>query len=119
MRKILLFTGAVSLYAVMLPCFSAQNPSLTTEEALSLVKHTVEAEKLVDKPKCVDYFYSGKDSANIDIIEIVEKHDSDCGGDPGVAPRLFSVYVDLQTHQMASDKDDPVEGTLSMLPAPQ
>lgn len=107
------------LCSLAAPSFSATQTLLSTAEAISQVKRTVDKEKLVDRPACVDYFYSGKATPHVVIIKVVEKHDSICGGDPGVAPRLFSVYVDLQNHQMASDKDDPADGTLTMLPLPK
>lgn len=118
MKKLLLPVSFLSLLVFSLSSFSTQLVTLTTKDAIALVKQTVEKEKLVDRTACVDYVYSGKASPHIDIIKIVEKHDDTCGGDPGVSPRLFSVYVDLQNHQMASDKDDPAEGTLTLLPSP-
>lgn len=119
MKRTFMRLSFISLFMLSASALSAQLPLLSTADAIALVKKTVEQEKLVDRTECVDYFYSGKASAHIDIIKVVEKHGGTCGGDPGVAPRLFSVYVDLQNHQMASDKDDVADGTLSLLPPPQ
>ena len=119
MNKSFLYTTLFSLCAFSLPCFSAQQQVLTTAAAIAQVKSTVEKEKLVERPQCVDYVYFDKASPRVVIIKVVEKHNDTCGGAPGVAPRLFSVYVDLVTHEMASDKDDIADGTLKMLPPPK
>lgn len=118
MNKTLLYTAILFLGVFSLPCRSSQQKMMTTAEAIAQVKMTVEKEKLVNRPECVDYVYFGKENPIIAIIKVVEKHNDTCGGDPGVAPRLFSVYVDLVNHEMASDKDDIADGTLKMLPAP-
>lgn len=116
MSKSFLYTVIFPLYAFALPCFSAQQQVLTTAAAIAQVKSTVEKEKLTDRPQCVDYVYFDKVNPRVVIIKVVEKHNETCGGAPDVAPRLFSVYVDLVSHEMASDKDDMVDGTLKMLP---
>lgn len=118
MKKIPLCISLLSVLVFSAPSFATQPALLSTAAAIAQVKKTVEQEKLVGRLECVDYVYSGKASAYIDIIDVVEKHGGACGGDPGVAPRIFSVYVDLESHQMASDKDNIADGTLSLLPAP-
>lgn len=80
------------------------------------VKTTVEKEKLVTNPACTDYLFTPDGQPGLDLVDVVEKHGGACPGDPQVQHRLFSVYVDQQTKQMISDKDDPVDGTLALLP---
>lgn len=118
MKKIPLRISMLSVWAFSASSLAGQSALLSTADAIAQVKKTVEQEKLVGRLECVDYVYSGKASHYIDIIDVVEKHGGACGGDPGVAPRIFSVYVDLESHQMASDKDSIADGTLSVLPAP-
>ncbi|MFZ4833979.1 hypothetical protein [Rouxiella sp. Mn2063] len=81
------------------------------------MKKTVEQEKLTIDPKCTDYLFTANAEAGLDLVDVVEKHGGECGGSPEIQHRLFSVYVDQVTHQMLSDKDDPANGTLSLLPA--
>lgn len=58
------------------------------------VKQIVEQEKLVSAPQCVDYFLTKNIKPGVDLIDVLEKHNSQCGGDPQTHPRLFSVYID-------------------------
>jgi len=90
----------------------------SANEMVALVKQTVEKERLVDKPECTDYHFMGNVAPYIDQVNVVEKHGGVCGGDPEVSPRLFSVYVDVTSHKMATDKDDPIDGKLTPLPQP-
>lgn len=103
---ILLLTGVQS--------FAAQT---SQSSVISQVKKTVEQEKLTIDPKCTDYLFTANAEAGLDLVDVVEKHGGECGGSPEIQHRLFSVYVDQVTHQMLSDKDDPANGTLSLLPA--
>ena len=41
------------------------------------------------------------------LVDVREKHDQTCGGDPATAPRLFSVQVDPETGQLSSDARSP------------
>jgi len=84
---------------------------------ISQVKKTVEQQKLISDSKCTDYLFTANAEAGLDLVDVVEKHGGECGGSPEIQHRLFSVYVDQVTHQMLSDKDDPANGTLSLLPA--
>lgn len=79
------------------------------------VKNTVEQEKLVTNPECTDYLFSKNAQPGLDLVNVMEKHGGNCPGDPHIQHRLFSVYVDQKTGQMLSDKDDPEDGTLSLL----
>lgn len=99
-------------------CPFAMAQTLTPPQSVAQVKSTVEREKLVSDANCVDYHYVGRPFKGVDSVDVVEKHNTACGGDPGTAPRLFTVYVDINDHGMASDKDDPVDGTFKMLPGP-
>ena len=84
------------------------------------VKQIVEQDKLVSAPQCVDYFLTKNIKPGVDLIDVLEKHNSQCGGDPQTHPRLFSVYVDQKTQRMASDVADPSGvGSFNMLFPPE
>lgn len=84
------------------------------------VKQIVEQEKLVSAPQCVDYFLTKNIKPGVDLIDVIEKHNSQCGGDPQTHPRLFSVYIDQKTQRMASDADNPSgDGDFKMLYPPE
>ncbi len=40
-------------------------------------------------------------------LDVLEKHNARCGGDPGTAPRLFGVSVDRATAAMTDDAATP------------
>ena len=42
-------------------------------------------------------------------VDVRENHSRKCGGEPAVAPRLFSIDIDLQTGTALWDGDDPDE----------
>jgi len=102
------------LVVISQPGFSSQ---LSQNTVISQVKKTIEQEKLTADPKCTDYLFTANAESGLDLVDVVEKHGGECGGSPEIQHRLFSVYVDQVTHQMLSDKDDPANGTLSLLPA--
>ncbi|PWW11401.1 hypothetical protein [Mangrovibacter plantisponsor] len=93
------------------------NTTMTNEEGsvISQVKHTVETEKLITNPECTEYLFTANAEPGVDLVDVMEKHGGKCGLDPQVQHRLFSVYVDQKTHQMATDDGDP-EGNLKLLP---
>lgn len=95
---------------------AAATPEPAINPVIKQVKTTVEKEKLVSNPACTDYLYTKSAEPGVDLVEVVEKHGGACPGDPQVQHRLFNVFVDQKTRQMASDKDDPAEGNLSLLP---
>lgn len=90
------------------------------DPVVNQVKQTVEQEKLVPDAQCIDYFLTKNIRPGVDLVDILEKHDVKCGGDPQAHPRLFSVYVDQKTHRMASDVGDTSgDGELKMLYPPK
>jgi len=48
-------------------------------------------------------------------VDVREKHDATCGGDPATAPRLFSVEVNVATGSVSSDATSLV-GEMEPLP---
>ncbi len=89
--------------------------NITLNNVVLQVKKTVESQKLTVQPACVNYLLTKDAEPGLDLVDVVEKHGGVCPGDPQVHHRLFSVYVDQKTKQMASDKDDPENGTLTVL----
>lgn len=100
----------------------ASSPALAAKShqasVIAQVKQTAEQEKLIASPACTDYLYTANAEQGMDRVNVMEKHGGHCGGDPQIQHRLFSVYVDQQTHQMLSDVADPTDGTLSLLSPP-
>ncbi|MGE9551083.1 hypothetical protein ACQPT2_07670 [Erwinia amylovora] len=80
------------------------------------VQRVVGKEKLITNPACVEYVQSKDGEPGLTRVDVMEKHGGKCPGDIQIRHRLFSVFVDDKTHQMLSDKDDPEEGTFSLLP---
>lgn len=61
------------------------------------------------KDECLDYMVDDSDGATIDI-DVHEKHDSKCGGDPDTSPRLFSFKLDRTSGQLTTDALDLSDG---------
>ena len=79
---------------------------MTKKEALSIVFSCAPLykENLVDR----SLLFITTESANSYTVDVHEKHDARCGGDPHTAPRLFGYEVDKASGRMQID--DPVSG---------
>lgn len=58
---------------------------------------------------CLDYMVDDSDGATVDI-DVHEKHDKQCGGDPETSPRLFSFKLDRASGQLSTDALDLADG---------
>lgn len=87
----------------------------TDRQLTSRVKSALVSHGLVDRPDCIDFDVSRNVDPGVDQVEVIERHDPKCGGDPQIQHRLFEVLVDQKTHRMATDAADPVNGTMSVL----
>ena len=87
----------------------------TDAQLEALVRSAVVKHGLVRHPECVDLDVGRDVSPGVDQVEVLERHDRRCGGDPQVRHRLFEVLVDQKTHRMATDAADPVDGTMKLL----
>lgn len=61
------------------------------------------------KDECLDYMVDDSDGATVDI-DVHEKHDAKCGGDPNTSPRLFSFKLDRVSGQLTTDALDLADG---------
>lgn len=61
------------------------------------------------KDACLDYMIDDSDGATVDI-DVHEKHDAACGGDPDTSPRLFSFKLDRASGQLTTDALDLADG---------
>ena len=59
--------------------------------------------------ECIDYMVDSSDGATVDI-DVHEKHDEKCGGDPNTSPRLFSFKLDRASGQLTTDALDLADG---------
>jgi hypothetical protein len=63
---------------------------------------------LKQNDECFAYSFDGTSSKNAFIVDVRENHrPPGCGGDPGTAPRLFSVHVSKTTGAMTTDAGSP------------
>jgi hypothetical protein len=84
--------------------------SLSEDEVVELVNAVVKKHQLTSLPEqCLSYVVQDE-GGNIIDIDVREKHDDTCGGDPGVAPRLFSFKLDRVNHQLSTDAMDRADG---------
>lgn len=86
-------------------------PKVPDEQAaVAQVSATVTSHKLTTlKPECLSYVPYPRDAQAI-IVDVHELHNAGCGGDPDVAPRLFTIEVDRASGRMRTDATDPAAG---------
>ncbi|WP_243042513.1 hypothetical protein [Dyella sedimenti] len=61
------------------------------------------------RDECLDYLVDDSDGATV-AIDVHEKHDARCGGDPETSPRLFSFKLDRDSGQLTTDALDLADG---------
>lgn len=84
--------------------------SLSEDEVVELVNAAVKKHQLISLPEqCLSYLVEDT-GGNVIDIDVREKHDGTCGGDPGVAPRLFSFKLDRASHRLSTDAMDRSDG---------
>ena len=78
----------------------------TADQAVFQVIQSVERHKLtILKPECL-MFMAEKTKQGY-TVDVREKHDAQCGGDPATAPRLFSYEIDRRSGKMKTNAAAP------------
>ena len=95
MKPALLLTALLPLLAL-----SAQAEPISV--SASVARHRLTSLK----PECLLFITT--ETANNYTVDVHEKHDARCGGDPHTAPRLFGYEVDKASGRMQID--DPMSG---------
>ena len=87
--------------------FSARAEGVHSEEqAIRRVSESVARNQLASqKPECL-MFMAEKTRTGY-RVDVREKHDAQCGGDPATAPRLFSYEIDRRSGKMKTDAAAP------------
>ena len=76
------------------------------DQAVFQVIQSIERHKLTTlKPECL-MFMAEKTKQGY-TVDVREKHDAQCGGDPATAPRLFSYEIDRHSGKMKTDAAAP------------
>ena len=89
---------------------SAPAPVLSEEAIVEQVSAVVKRHQLSSlPPQCLDYMVDDADAATIDI-DVHEKHDATCGGDPATSPRLFSFKLERANGRLSTDALDLADG---------
>lgn len=102
--------SASSTPATAPPTGAGASASLSEDEVVELVNAVVKKHQLTSlSEQCLSYMVEDAGGSLIDI-DVREKHDDTCGGDPGVAPRLFSFKLDRVSHQLSTDAMDRADG---------
>ena len=78
----------------------------TADQAVFQVIQSVERHKLTTlKTECL-MFMAEKTKQGY-TVDVREKHDAQCGGDPATAPRLFSYEIDRRSGKMKTNAAAP------------
>jgi hypothetical protein len=97
--------------AVTVPAPASSAASVNDDAAVAKVNDAVERHHLTKlAPDCLDYIIGDESPNGIDV-DVHEKHDEHCGGDPETSPRLFSFHVD-QAGKLTTDALDPADGEM-------
>ena len=103
--------------APKVPASSSSAPSsadANEDAAVAKVVAAIQQHHLTSlSPDCLDYLIGDEDAQGI-VVDVHEKHDGHCGGDPDVSPRLFSIRV-ASNGQLTSDAQDPANGRMTPL----
>ncbi len=94
---------AASLVALAAPAMAVD----TDDQLVDRVRRAVIRHHLSDRSDCMNYRIVRNVHPRVDEVDVFERHDATCGGDPGTQPRLFSFIVDRQTGEMATTALDP------------
>jgi len=80
----------------------------STERAVDQARTAIQQHHLTERPlECLVLVPASGTSPDVRTVDVREKHDSSCGGDPATSPRLFSVEVNLRTGALSSDARSP------------
>lgn len=96
------------------------SPAMASEasdtRAFDLVLKTIRQSRLLTPKQleCVSLMIDNNDG-KIATVDVREKHNRKCGGDPETSPRMFTLEVDLKAGTAKWDKNDEME----MRPVPQ
>jgi hypothetical protein len=87
-------------------------------DALESIRQTISKNRMSKLPsQCIALEEMDTTNPHLLLVSVREKHGGDCGGDPGVSVRLFSVQLDLKTGKMLSDAGS-VDGEFKALKSP-
>ncbi|HEV7775572.1 MAG TPA: hypothetical protein VGO76_01835 [Luteibacter sp.] len=82
----------------------------TEDDAVKRVSAAIARDKLSTlAPECLSFIHYASDQQGY-VVDVHELHDAHCGGDPNVAPRLFTVEVDRMSGRLETDAADPAAG---------
>lgn len=104
LKSIYIYCLAVLSAVVVLP---AHAQSVHNEEqAIQRVSESVARNQLASqKPECL--MFMAEKTRNGYRVDVREKHNAQCGGDPRIAPRLFSYEIDRHSGKMETDAAAP------------
>lgn len=81
----------------------AQAPIESEVAAIKAVTESITEHQLTSlNIECLSFIVAA-DNTDSYNIEVIEKHDDICGGDPATAPRLFGYTVNKKTGELATD----------------
>ena len=90
-------------------CAQSRPDDALAARAVAIVKkHHLSSEPIA----CLGFVVNRSAQPGVDDVDVREIHNTKCGGDPSVEPRLFSLYFDQKTPRVAVDQPD---GSLKVL----
>ncbi|AIF47959.1 hypothetical protein HY57_12155 [Dyella japonica A8] len=104
-------TGPVTLLPSASSAPDAVSPATGGDEAvIRQVGAVIRRHQLTSlADTCLDYLVDNADGATVNV-DVHEKHDTVCGGDPETSPRLFSFKLDRASGQLTTDALDLADG---------
>ena len=103
MKKI---STILTFFFAFAPLPAAARGIKAADQAVFQVIQSIERHKLTTlKPECLMFIAEKTRTGH--RVDVREKHDAQCGGDPATAPRLFSYEIDRRSGKMKTDAAAP------------
>jgi hypothetical protein len=103
--------GAVVVQAVSSALFCIAPAALAAEpDPLGKALQIIKRHRLLSRAELACSFVMDAGStASVARVDVREKHESKCGGDPNTAPRRFSLEIDLRSGAVQWDNTPDLE----------
>lgn len=93
----------VFIIAILLSAGAVANSVKTFNKAVDLVIESVEKNKLTSLETNCLMFVEGEKSSVYYYVDVLEKHNDECGGDPNTSLRLMTYQVHKKTGRLCTD----------------
>lgn len=99
--------GPALVLALLVAATAPAGAADTDDQLIARVRGAIVRNHLFARPDCVKYQILRRVHPRVDEVDVFERHDATCGGDPDTEPRVFNFRIDRATGEMATTALDP------------